>query len=51
MEGRKIVGLAARDTTGFLSPYSFNLRSLSHSHTLDLIIKYRKKRGLSALIF
>lgn len=32
MEGRKVVGLAARDKSGFLSPYSFNLRSLFLSY-------------------
>lgn len=27
MEERRVVGLAARDKTGVLSPYSYNLRS------------------------
>ncbi|EXB59533.1 putative cinnamyl alcohol dehydrogenase [Morus notabilis] len=36
MEGRKTVGLAARDTTGFLSPYSFNLRKTGAE---DVVLK------------
>ena len=36
MEGRKVIGWAARDQSGNLSPYSFTLRLLSLSLLLSL---------------
>ncbi|KAL5556922.1 hypothetical protein UlMin_039158 [Ulmus minor] len=36
MEGRRVVGWAARDTTGVLSPFSFNLRKTGQE---DVVLK------------
>ena len=37
MEGRKVIGWAARDQSGHLSPYSFTLRFLSLSSLVSSV--------------
>ncbi|CAK9167107.1 unnamed protein product [Ilex paraguariensis] len=38
MDGRKVIGWAARDTSGFLSPYSFHLRKTGPEDVLFRVL-------------